>query len=205
MKKIAVIVILLSVYFSTSVGVSAAPGPKNVEVTLSNTPAVVKVGETVMLTASTEKQGSSYSDNWSDAVKSLSIFDPDTDMYISKAEFTPQKAGIYTISYSIDMSAGESNIVFSGKIERIIEVTDPVTVAGADIRNLAIIPIYRDDGSIKAYSASGTIYTLWSNNTSTPYSSIFFAFGPDETEKNIDVTLYLNGVESIYTVTVKRQ
>lgn len=125
-------------------------------------------------------------------------------MYISKAVFTAEKPGIYNISYNIDMLAGESSIVFSGKAERTIEVINPITVVGADIRNLVIEPIYKGDGSISAYSASGTVYALWSDNTTTPYGSMFFFFGPDETRKNLNITLLINGKQYIYTVTVNR-
>jgi len=204
MKRIAFIITLLSVYFCAFVGVSAAPDQKNADVTVSDTPAVLNVGETVILTAATGKHGSSYNDNWNNAVKSITEFDPNTGTYISKAEFTAQKAGIYTISYNIDMFAGKSGIAFSGKAERTIKVISPVTIIGADIRDLVISPFYKADGSIKSYSASGTTYAIWSDNTAKPYSSIFFFFGPDETAKDINVTLNINSIQYTYTVAVKR-
>lgn len=204
MKKIFVFILLMSIFLINFTTISAASGQKNIEAILYDTPDVVKVGETVFLTATTEKHGSCYNDNWSNAVKSFTILDNDTDTYISKAAFIAEKPGIYNISYSIDMSAGKSDVAFSGKVERTIIVTNPVILAGADIRDLIIKPVYKSDGSISVYSAFGRVYALWSDHTATPYSSIFFYFGPNETEKNTSVTISSNGIQYKYVVTVRR-
>lgn len=206
MKKITIFITILSILLInfTCISASAASEQKNIEAILSNTPDIVKVGETVILTATTEKHGSSYNDSWSNAVKSFTILDTETDTYISKAVFIAEKPGIYNISYSINMFPGKSNVDFISKVEKTIEVIDPVTIAGADIRNLVIEPVYKADGSISAYTAFGTVYVLWSNQTTTPYSSIFFGFDPNETMKNINVTIPYNGVEYNYVITVKR-
>lgn len=204
MRKLAFIIAILSIFFSFTIGVSADTVPKDIEVILSETTAVANIGDTIILTATTTKHGSSYSDNWDNAAKSITEFDPITETYISKAFFTAEKPGIYNISYTINMTAGDSNTVFSKTVEKTIEVIDSVTLIGADIRDLEVTPIYNADGSISVYSAFGTIYALWSDNTATPNGSLFFFFNPDETTKNIDVTLNINGIPTIYTVTANR-
>lgn len=204
MKRIAIIITVFLILFSSTISVSADTDPKNIEVILSNTVTVAKLGETIDLTATTPKHGSSYTDNWANAVKIATEFDPITETYNSKALFTSEKPGIYNISYTITMTAGDSITTFSKTVERTIEVIDPHTVIGADLRDLEITPIYNEDGSISVYSAYGTIYALWSDNTATINGSLYFFFGADETTKNIDVSLNINGKLYTYMVNVTR-
>jgi hypothetical protein len=204
MKRIAIIITIFSILFGSTIGVSAASDPKDIEVILSESATVVNIGETIALAATTSKHGSSYTDNWNNAVKSVTEFDPITETYISTATFTAEKPGIYPISYTITMTAGDSGTTFSKAAERTIEVIDSRTVTGADLRDIKITPIYKADGSVSVYSAYGTIYALWSDNTATPNGSIYFFFSPDETSKNIDVTLNIDGNLYTYMVVVNR-
>lgn len=205
MKKLTIILTIISVLLlSLTTGVYAASNPKDIEVTLSNAPSIMKVGETVELTAVADKHGSSYIDMWDNANEVSSLFDPETETYISKAVFKALKPGIYTIRYTIQMTAGNSNTVFAGTAERTIEVISPATVIGARIQNLTVSPSYRADGSLSGYSAYGKIYTLWSDNSASLYGSIFFFFGPDEKSKDVSVTLNINNHVYSYLVTVIR-
>ncbi|MDF2522399.1 MAG: hypothetical protein K0R31_40 [Clostridiales bacterium] len=204
MKKIAFITTILLIFLSFTTGVSADSDVKDIQVILSETAAVVNMGDIIPLTATTLKHGSTYSDNWGNAVKSVTEYDPITASYISKGIFTAEKPGIHTISYTIKMVAGDSGTVFSKTVVRTIEVIDPRTVIGADIRDLQITPIYAADGSISVYKAYGTIYALWSDDTVTQKGSIYFFFNPSETTKNIDVTFTMDGKLYAYTVTVNR-
>lgn len=204
MKKIAFIMTVLLVFFSFTEGVFADSDVKDIEVILSETPAVVKIGDIIPLTATTLKHGSTYSDSWGNAAKSITEYDPITTTYNSQAVFTAEKPGIQTVSYTIKMVAGDSDTVFSKTVVRTIEVIDPRIVIGADIRDLQITPIYAADGSISVYKAYGTIYALWSDGTVTQKGSVYFFFNPDETTKNIDVTFNIDGKLYAYTVTVSR-
>jgi hypothetical protein len=204
MKRIAIIITIFSVLFSSTLGVSAASDLKDIEVILSDTATVAKIGETIDLTATTTKHGSSYIDSWNNAVKSTTVFDSITETYISKAFFTAVKPGVYPISYTITMTAGDSNTTFSKTVERTIEVIDPRTVIGAELRDIEITPIYNEDGSVSVYSAYGTIYALWSDATSTPNGSLYFFFSPEETTKNLDLTLNIDNTLYTYNVNVTR-
>ncbi|MGB7606510.1 MAG: hypothetical protein WBL93_13655 [Lutisporaceae bacterium] len=204
MKKIFIILTILSILLISTIGVSADSESKDIEVVLSDMPTVVNVGETIALTATTQKHGSSYFDSWNNAVKSHTEFESETETYISEAYFLAEEPGIYNVSYTISMTAGESGTVFSNTVEKIIEVVDSVTLAGAVIKDLKVTPIYLEDGSISCYSAYISIYALWSDNTTTYNSSMYFFFEPDETSKHIDVILYIDGTPYTYTVTVDR-
>lgn len=203
MKKVAVIITVLSLLLGSIAGVSADSSLKDIEVTLSDTPAVVNLGETIELTATAEKHGSDYIDAWENADKAFTEPEPITDTYISKAVFKPQKPGVYVVSYVIKMTSGSSDTIFFKRVERTIEVIDH-TVVGAAIKDLNISPIYDEAGNISLYRACGTVYTLWSNTTETPSDSVYFFFGPDETTKDIDVQFIIDGKQYYYTVTVNR-
>jgi hypothetical protein len=204
MKNIVIIITILTLLFCSSVGVAADSNLKDIEVILSEIPTVAKIGEIIDLTATTQKHGSTYTDTWDNAVKSATVYDITTGTYISKALFTAEKSGIYTISYTINMTSGNSDTVFLKKVERTIEVIDTTTVIGAAIKDLKITPIFNTDGSISAYSAYATTHALWSNNTTTPNGSVYFFFAPEETTKDIVVTLNVNGQQYNYTITVNR-
>ncbi len=214
MKKTLVIITILSLLISFPMGVFAASGPKDMEVMLSDTPTAIKVGETIEFTAISGKQGSSYIDDWYNAEEISTAFSSETETYISKAKFTAEKPGIYNIRYTIQMTAGNSSTAFYKVVERTIEVIEVievvdsievVTVIGALISDLTVKPIYKADGSISAYSASASTCILWSDNTSTPYGSIYFNFGPDEISKDVRVTLNVKGIVYNYYVPVTRE
>lgn len=216
MKRIAILIISFSIILMNFASVSAASAKKGsvslmeitdqklVEVKLSDIPETINQGETLELTATTLKHGSDYEEEWNGAIKDKTVFDAITGAYVSKAVFKAEKPGTYTISYCIYMSSGGSTTAFYGKVEKTITVINPVTVVGAGIRNLVINPVYGTDGSIITYLASGSVYAIWSDQSATPCSSIFFSFGPDETVKNVDVTFTIGGVQYYYTVTVSR-
>lgn len=206
MKKLAILVIIMILLVGSATIVSAADEPKTVTVTLSETPSVVKVGETVVLNAVTGKHGSSYSDFWSNANGVQTIFDEETGTYMAEALFQADKPGIYTIGYEIAMDAGKGDTTFIGKVERTIEVIGTtVTLTGADIRDLVVTPLLRSDGSISAYKASGNIYSLWSDGSAVLCNSIVcFFFGVNETSKNVTVTIYDKGINHTYVITVNK-
>lgn len=204
MKKIMFAITVLALMMSLPAATWAGSGPKEAEVTLSDVPSSLNVGETIEITATSVKQGSGYTDGWVNAAPVSSGFDPETGTYLSKAAFTAEKPGVYQIRYWIRMTAGNSNTAFEREVERTIEVTGQTTVVGAAVRNLSTSPVYRQDGSISAYSAAGRIYILWSDGSATPGGAVYFYFGSDEISKTIRVSFYQNGNTYIYPVTVTR-
>lgn len=204
MKKIFIILTILSILLVSTIGVSADSASKDTEVALSEVPTAVNVGETIALTAITQKHGSSYFDNWNNAEKVYTKFDPETEAYISEASFMAEEPGTYNISYTIYMTSGGSNTVFSNTVEKTIVVVDSVTLAGAVIKDVKVTPIYLENGSISYYSAYVSIYALWSDNTTSYNSSMYLFFKPDETSKAIEVILYIDGTPYTYTVTINR-
>lgn len=205
MKKIFIFILTSFIAMSISISVSAKPIEQNIDVTLSATAEEIKVGETVALTAVSLKHGSSFEVLWLGAEDKGTILDTASGNYISTAVFTADKPGVYTLEYKIIMRAGKSNTYFTGSAVHIINIINPVTVAGAEIKNLAIRPVTRSDGSIAAYSAIGDVYILWSDNTGTLYNRMFFFFGPNETVKNVNVTFNIDGITYTYTVPVERK
>ncbi len=222
MKKVIYIFLIIAFLITIPCYNSfAEPGRKNNKKTLDNTTdnSIVKTvdiavtsaveeittGETILLTAITPRHGSSAADTWIGATAKDIYYDEQTQSYISTAEFTAETPGEYTIIYNIVMNAGKSGNMFTGTATKTIKVTNSaVTLTGAAISNVSIIPVIRPDGSISGYSASGSLYALWSDDTSTLYGSIFFFFGPDEFEKNVTVTLYVDGKTYKYNVLVSR-
>ena len=205
MKRIFTVVLITILLAGIPVYTYAGALEKAVNVEISASAECVRLGETVVLTAVAEKHGSSYADMWEGAVKKDTVFGADTEAYVSTAEFTADRPGIYTIIYSISMNAGQSETAFSGTATCMVEVVNPVTVTGADIRNLSISRITRSDGSTYGYSAMGDVYVLWSDGTAAPYSTIGFFFGAEETSKIIPVTLNIAGKTYRYTVAVTRE
>lgn len=204
MKKLVILVILMTLLVGSATFVSAADEPKNITVALSETPSVIQAGETVVFKAVTAKHGSSYNDSWSNANSVQTIFDEETGTYVSEALFQADTPGIYTIGYEIEMDAGKSDTSFTGRVERTIEVTGTITLAGADIRDLAVTPMFRSDGSISAFKASGNIYSLWSDGSAVLYGSVCIFFGVDETSKNVNVTICDKGINHTYVITVSK-
>lgn len=182
----------------------AQPADKEIPVSISASSSTVKCGEVVTLTAAADKHGSSFEDAWIEAEKTGTEFDRNTGKYISKAAFTAKDAGIYNIKYFIKMKAGKSNTYFTAAASYTINVINPVTVVGAEIRNISIKPVIRPDGSISIYSASGDVYVLWSDGTSTSHGKIYFFFGSAETSKKVSVSFNINNKVYSYQVVVTR-
>ena len=204
MKKLAILFIVLTMIVGSTTIVSAASAPKTVTAVLSDTPSTVLPGEAVSLEAICSRKGSSYSAVWSNAIEGQTVFSEETGCYTSQAVFQEDEPGIYTISYEITMYAGNSDTAFICKVERTIEVISNVTLTGIDIRNLTVIPVYKTDGSIAYYDASGKIYSLWSDGTEVLYGSIYFCFGANETSKNLNVTIYNNNIQYAYIVKARQ-
>jgi hypothetical protein len=205
MKKAAILFTILSVLFSFIIGVAADSEPKDIQVILSEIPTVVNLGGAVEITATAPKHGSSFVDSWEGAEKVFTEFNPAEENYTSKAVFKPVKAGTYVISYSITMTSGGSATIFSKKVERTIEVVNPITVVGATAKNLNLSPIYNVNGEILYYRACGQVYALWSDNSEIPTgSSVYFFFGPDETSKDVNVTFSVEGKQYNYTIIINR-
>jgi hypothetical protein len=204
MKKIISFILVSILLISLILPASAAPLEETANVVITATSLKVNVGESVDLCAVVEKKGSDYYDSWSGAGKIDTFFDTETESYKSTATFKTDKAGIYIVKYTIIMEAGKSGTIFVSEGTCTIEVIGNKSVIGAEIRNLTVKPVYRSDGSISMYSASGNIYALWSNNTSTLYSSVFFNFGINETSKSIGVTIVASEIKNTYTLIVYR-
>lgn len=182
----------------------AQPADKEIPVMISAASSTVKCGEGVTLTAVTEKRGSSFEDAWSEAEKVGTQYDDNTGEYVSNAVFVANNAGVYNVKYLIKMRAGKSDTYFTATAIYTINVINPVTVIGAEIRNLSIKPVIRPDGSISVYSASGDIYALWSDGTSTSYGKTYFFLGSTETSKKVNISLNISNKIYNYQVIVTR-
>ncbi|MGE5473941.1 MAG: hypothetical protein ACM3UU_06940 [Ignavibacteriales bacterium] len=204
MKKLYFYVFVIIFVFILPALSLAQPQDKEIPVMISATSSTVKCGEVVMLTAAAEKHGSSFEDSWSEAEKLGTEYDESTGKYISNATFVANNAGIYNIKYFIRMKAGKSETYFNAAASYTINVINPITVVGAEIRNISIKPVIRPDGSISVYSASGDAYVLWSDGTSTSYGKIYFFFGAAETSKKVSVSLNINSKVYSYQVVVTR-
>ncbi len=205
MKKILITIIAAALAMSLPVTTSAKPTEKEVDVTLTSSALSIQTGQSIILSAVTKKHGSTYEVFWFGAHDRGTQLSETNDSYISTAVFNADKPGIYTIRYSIIMEAGKSDRKFTGTAICTVNVSEPITVTGAEVRNLTFRPLTRPDGSIYAYSAMGDIYTVWSNNTSSLYGRTFFIFSSNETVKDVDVTLYIEDKHYRFTVTVSRQ
>jgi hypothetical protein len=205
MKKVIAVLLITILMIATSAGVFAQSEEKEVPVSITAERNEVKVGETIVLSAASLKHGSDYNDSWNGAEMMETVLEPETGLYVSKAEFVAEKPGIYTVTYSIMMTAGNSSVAFMGIATYTIEVIGAHEVTGAEIRDLSIRPITRPDGIISIYSAQGSIYVLWSDQTCTLYGSTFFNFRASETVKNIAITLNIEGEMYTYVVPVERK
>lgn len=183
---------------------SAQSVNKEIPAEISASSSTVKCGDVVTLTAVTGKRGSSFEDSWTEAAKILTEYDDDTGKYISKASFAAKNAGVYNIKYLIRMKAGKSDTYFTAEVSYTINVINPITVVGAEIRDISVKPVTRPDGSISVYSASGDVYVLWSDGTSTSYGKIYFFFGQAEISKKVNVSFNINNKVYSYQVTVTR-
>lgn len=204
MKRILSVILAAVVLFYLSAGVSAEERAKETDVNLSTAVETVNVGETVTLTAETLKHGSSYTDEWSGAQKTDTVLDEESGCYVSTAIFTAEEPGIYTVSYTIQMQAGKSMVLFSATASKTIEVTGEKTVKGVEIKNLTVNPVRNTAGDVVSYLAVGNIYILWSDGTSTLYGTTSFFFGPDQYSKEVTVKVYVDGDCYSFTVDVSR-
>jgi hypothetical protein len=99
----------------------AAPAPKTATVSMSPTSATLTVGQTLDLAATTLKQGSGYSDQWTGAAKLGTALNAD-GYYVSTARFTAAAPGTYTVTYRIAMTAGRSDVSWQGSASATITV-----------------------------------------------------------------------------------
>lgn len=202
--------ILLTMVFALSFSLygSACTNEKEAKVFITATTENVRVGDTVILTAAAEKYGSSYADSWGEAEDKGTTYDHSTHLYTSTAVFTAKNPGTYTITYRITMQSGHNGMIHFGKATRIITVEDPlksvITITGVEIRDLLLTRLTNSDGTVSGYFATGNVYTLWSNNTSTLYGTIGFLFGSDESTKDVNVTIDAGGQAYSFIKTVTR-
>jgi hypothetical protein len=169
--------------------VLAAPAPKPANVSLSASNDTILVGETATLTATTLKQGSSFTDSWDGAVKDSTILDDSLESYVSTATFSSSVPGAYTITYDIIMKAGKSNVTFVGTEGTTITVIAPKELIGATIKNLSATPRYNPQQKLIGYDAIGEVYAVYNNGDEDFYDAINFNFSPNQSERNIDVAV----------------
>lgn len=204
MKKYSVCLLLIFLLSWFPVVVSAEEGKCSVDVKITSDTTNIKVGESIILTATSIKQGSSYQVNWDGAEDQGTILNTVSGEYVSVAVFSADKPGTYKVEYSIVMQAGNSGTYFKGKVVETINVyEEDKKVIGAEIRDLTITPVIGTDG-ITAYSALGTTYVLWSDNTSDPYGTVYFYFQENEYSKTVDVTFNMERQVYTYSVLVTR-
>lgn len=231
MRKTISILVGLMLTLSLGAGVSAGSEEKGAEVTVTTSKLVVDIGEAVSLSAFAEKHGSAYVDKWS-AVKAptegepepdeeqsamdtpsidttavieggITTLDTETGMYASAAVFTADKPGTYIIRYVIRMHAGKSGTVFFGASSVTIEVSGTPEITGADIRDLVVKPVLGTDGTIKYYTATGNVYTLWNDGKAVLYGSIRFYLNAGQTSKDVNVNIFHEGKSYAFLVHIE--
>lgn len=190
MKKLFVVVLTVVMLFSISLNTLAVSCPKSVEVNIS-APVKVQSGEIVTLTAVTLKRGSDYRDQWIGATKVSTVLTED-GYYISTAQFTAKEAA--SVQYNIIMEAGNGKC-FEGQAQTTVEVDNPVSVVGALVKNVTPVP------SITGFY-TGDIYVIFSDGTMTLSGTTYFAMGENETSKNLDVVVMVDGVQYEFVVEV---
>ncbi len=203
MKK-QIMLALILVIMLMPVAAYASQAEKAVPVELSVVPDEINLGECITVTATVVKHGSSFQDNWTNAQKVSTEYDEIAGQYLSTAEFSPTEAGTYEITYQIDMEAGNSDVVFTGTVKKIVNVTDTKTVIGAEIKNVTSTPIV-SGGVITHYMVSGQAYAIWSDGTETDLNqSIFLFFSPNEYQRQVRVSFSLEGETYEFIATVSR-
>jgi hypothetical protein len=202
MKKLHIFLVVFVLILLNPIQVLASSLPKITESTLSASVDQVKVGETITLTAETLKQGSDFSNQWNGAIASKTYLDETTGNYVSEAKFTPNQAGTYTISYTIDMYTGNDEIKFTSSVSKSVEViSDAKEVIGLEVKNIKIYPITYPDGTIW-YSILGKVYVLWNDNTSTFNRTVGYFFMPNEKSRVVNITVNLDNKEYTFPVTI---
>ncbi len=200
MKKILAVIVSFVFIFIVAKPVMAAPLPKEAKMSLETSALQVRVGETVTLTATTLKEGSSYIDSWDGAVKVSTILNNEGN-YISSATFSATAPGAYTITYNIKMTAGRSGVTFEGNKTVTITVVNPAVIVGAKVDNVLAIPVTNPKGNITGYDATGDLYAVYSDNTEEYIDTISFHFSSTQTTRNISVEIE----EVTYVVSVTRE
>ncbi|WP_312832617.1 hypothetical protein [Sedimentibacter saalensis] len=189
MKKVISIILVFVFLLAMQTIAIAAPAPKTVDVLLDASSTTIKVGQVVTLTATTDKQGSSYIDSWDEAEKIDTIHDTETETYVSTAKFTGITPGTYTITYEITMSSGKSDVTFNGVKSVEITVVQDSKIKGAAIYNVKVIPTYNPNGHLTGYDAEGDLYAVWDNGDETYYGKVEFNFSPNQESRNYDVII----------------
>lgn len=191
MKRILSFITTLLFMLILPITVMAAPAPKIATVSLSASNDTILVGETATLTATTLKQGSSFTDNWTGAIKDNTILDESLGNYVSTSTFSSSVPGTYTITYDITMNSGNSNVNFVGTNSITITVLAPKKLVGATIKNISSTPVYKnkDKNNIVRYDATGDIYAIYENGEEVFYDTFEFKFNQNHKERNIDVTV----------------
>jgi hypothetical protein len=163
----------------------------------------VKVGQTVNLTAKTLKQGSGYIEEWNGAQLSKSYFDESTDYYVSESIFTPNQPGTYTITYTVRMYTGNSEVKFISSISKTVEViSDVKEVIGLEVRNVNAYPNTSTDGTLRGYSVLGELFVLWNDNTSTSNETVAYFFLPNEQSRLVNMSVSINNKEYTFPVMI---
>lgn len=189
MKRIISFITTLLFMLILPITVMAAPAPKISTVSLSASNDTILVGETATITATTLKQGSSFTDNWTGAIKDSTILDESLGSYVSTSTFSSSVPGTYTITYDITMKAGKSNVSFVGTKSITITVIAPKELIGAAIKNVYAIPRYNTQHKLIGYDATGEVYAVYDNGEESLYDTIDFNFSPNQSERNIEVTV----------------
>ncbi len=203
MKK-QIMFVLILVIMLTPVAAYASMAEKAVPVELSVVPDEINLGECITITATVEKHGSSFRDNWTNAQKVSTEYDEIAGQYLSTAEFSPTEAGTYEITYRIDMEAGKSGVIFTDTLKKIVIVTDTKTVIGAEIKNLTSTPIM-SGGVITHYMVTGQAYAIWSDGTETDLNqSVFLFFSPNEFQRQVRIGFSLEGKAYEFIATASR-
>lgn len=114
---------------STSENASADENQQKIHEAVTNLEASkleVVTNEEVTITATTEKQGQFSTDSWTNAEKvGETVLNSAESTYISTAKFKSSTPGTYTISYRIEMSAGNNQGKFVGEKTITIKVVEP--------------------------------------------------------------------------------
>ena len=129
-------------------------------------------------------------DTWTGSLKNSTILDDSLESYVSTSTFSSSIPGTYTITYDITMKAGKSNVTFVGTKSITITVIAPKELIGVKIKNVSAAPKYNTQNKLTGYDATGQIYAIYDNGEEKLYDTIDFNFSPNQSKRNIDVTVY---------------
>lgn len=203
MKKCYTLFVILVLVFSNALMVQASTEPKVTESYVVTTVDQAKVGETISLKAETQKRGAEYREEWDGATLYQSYLDEATGNYISEANFTPNQAGTYTITYTITMYTGNNEEKFIGRGTKTLEVlADAKEVIGLEVRNVVAYPNIAADGTLKGYSVLGELFVLWNDQTTSSYGTVGYYFLPNETLRVVNITVNIDNQQYTFPVTI---